>query len=459
MYKMLKILMIDDDVSFLKIYGRILEHNGYGVSTATDGTMALELLSGMNPDIVICDVVMSKMNGIEVLKKIKEKYPDIVVIMLTGEGSVEGAVEAMKQGAYTYMIKPVEIDQLLLNTKKAEEFLILRNENKQLKTQLMDTKAQTEFIGSSPQMQTLIKAIQQVAPTESTALILGESGTGKEIVANLIHFQSKRKDGPFIKVNCSALAENLLESELFGHEKGAFTGAVAAKKGRFEMAQGGTLFLDEIAELSMPLQSKLLRVLQEQEIERVGGTQTIKVDFRLICATNKDLKEEIEKGLFREDLYFRINVVPLHIAPLRERKEDILQITNYYLDYYCNEMGKPPLTLSDEAEACLLRYAWRGNIRELKNMAERIVVFSNGGQIQPSMLPEEIRDVEQGDFASLETLDFRTAKAVFEKKYLETMLAKNQWNITMTAEEIGIARKNLQAKIKQLEIEKSDTKR
>ncbi|QIB70159.1 sigma-54-dependent Fis family transcriptional regulator [Aminipila butyrica] len=459
---MYSILMIDDDASFLNIYSKIISSREYAVETCTDPVAALKRLETESFHMVILDVVMAEMNGVEVLKRIKEKNPDQLVMMLTGEGSITGAVESMENGAYTYMIKPVEIDQLLLNIQKAEEFLRLHEENAQLRTQLKDMTKGLAVVGCSSSMEELKRQIAQIAPTNSSVLITGESGTGKEIIANLLHCNSERRDGPLIKVNCSALAESVLESELFGHEKGAFTGAIAAKKGRFEMAAGGTLFLDEIGDMPYSLQSKLLRVLQEKEIERVGGTKTIQVDFRLVCATNKNLQEAIAEGSFREDLFFRINVVPLTTTPLRQRTEDILPILIYYLDYYADEMSKPRVNLSQEAKNALLRYSWRGNVRELKNLAERLIVFSNGEIITEAMLPEELRQGTENlvspqatDFASVfSSTDLRTARNQFERQFISEMLRQNHGNVTATADQIGIARKNLQVKMKQLGVDK-----
>lgn len=446
-----RILMIDDDTSFLNIYAEILRTNGYEVATATGGAEGLAKLDDEYFQVVICDVYMPQMNGIEVLKKIKKAHPSTLIMMLTGEGSITGAVEAMEFGAYTYIIKPIEIDQLLLNIKRAFEFVTLNSENENLKTQISMLGHDARLLGNSREIQALKEEIMQVAPTNASVLITGESGTGKEIIAQLIHENSLNRQGPMVKVNCAALAESVLESEIFGHEKGSFTGAIATKPGRFELARGGTLFLDEIGELSPRLQSKMLRVLQEKEFERMGGIKTIKVDFRLIAATNRDLAAEVERGNFREDLYYRINVVPLKSPPLRDRREDIPMLLNHYILHYCKEMKKPGVKLTREAEEVLIRYSWKGNVRELKNLAERLVVFSDGSDMGPEKLPKEIRGQENWD-ERMEEMDFQEAKRYFERKYLLQMLEKNNWNISATADEIKMARKNLQLKMKQLEI-------
>ena len=380
---MKKILMVDDDKSFLKVYSEILRGKGYDTSTAEGGRQALELLGADYYDIVLSDVAMPEMNGIQLLKKIRTDYPEVLVIMFTGEGSISGAVEAMEEGAYTYLVKPLEVDQLLLNLQRASEYLNLNAENRLLKNRLSDFRSDSIFIGECSFAEDLRKKILQAAPTNSSVLITGESGTGKEIIADMLHENSLNREGPFIKVNCAALTESLLESELFGHEKGAFTGAIASKPGRFEMARGGTLFLDEIGDLPSNLQSKLLRVIQQKEFERVGGIRTIKVDFRLICATNKDLKAEVEKGNFREDLYYRINVIPIVSIPLRERAEDIPLLLHYYIQYFCRELSKPPFPVPRETMNILTNYPWKGNVRELRNLAERLAVFSDGRPLTP----------------------------------------------------------------------------
>lgn len=454
---MKKILMVDDDKSFLKVYSEILRGKGYDTSVAEGGRQALELLAADYYDIVLSDVAMPEMNGIQLLKKIRTDYPEALVIMFTGEGSISGAVEAMEEGAYTYLVKPLEVDQLLLNLQRASEYLKLNAENRLLKNRLSDFRSDSLFIGECSFAEDLRKKILQAAPTNSSVLITGESGTGKEIIADMLHENSLNREGPFIKVNCAALTESLLESELFGHEKGAFTGAITSKPGRFEMARGGTLFLDEIGDLPSNLQSKLLRVIQQKEFERVGGIRTIKVDFRLICATNKDLKAEVEKGNFREDLYYRINVIPIVSIPLRERAEDIPLLLHYYIQYFCRELSKPPFSVPRETMNILTNYPWKGNVRELRNLAERLAVFSDGRPLTPEMLPEEMKE-GSSSCKEFYALSYQEAKRHFEEDYLRFRLNQNNWNISATADAIGLARKNLQIKIKQTGLYRGSSK-
>lgn len=452
-----KILMIDDDESFLKIHSRILRSKGYDVDTAINGEISLTMLKDKYYAVVICDIVMPGINGIDVLNKIKNEYSDTQVIMLTGEASISGAVEAMTFGAYTYLVKPLNIDEFLLNVERATTFYNLNAENKILKNRIKAIEKRVELLGNSSEIEEIKKNINIVASTNATVLITGESGTGKEIVANLLHQNSCCSDGTLVKVNCAALSESLLESELFGHERGAFTGAISAKAGRFEIANGGTLFLDEIGEISPKLQSKLLRVLQEKEFEPVGSNKTIKANFRLIAATNKNLYEEVARGNFREDLFYRINVVPIHIPPLKDRPEDIPILLNHFLQYFCSEMRKPFMSFSDEALNILMKYNWPGNVRELRNLVERLVVFSSSTTIHTHALPKEVRNKE-ADYIESDKTTFFEAKKDFEKNYITQALKRNNWNISATAKQIDIARKNLQLKIKQLNLSKDDTK-
>lgn len=455
--KLNKILMIDDDESFLKIHSRILQSKGYDVNTAINGEYALTMLKNEPYAVVICDIVMPGIGGIDVLNKIKNEYIDIQVIMLTGEASIPGAVEAMTFGAYTYLVKPLNIEEFLLNVERAVNFYNLNTENRILKNRIESMEKRVQLLGNSAEIEEIKRNINIVASANSTILITGESGTGKEIVANLLHQNSSCSNGALVKVNCAALSESILESELFGHERGAFTGAISTKIGRFEIANGGTLFLDEIGEISLKLQSKLLRVLQEKEFERVGSTKIIKANFRLIAATNKNLAEGVAKGTFREDLFYRINVVPIHMPPLKDRLEDIPILLNHFLQYFCSEMRKPFMVFSDEALKILLEYSWPGNVRELRNLVERLVVFSSSTIIHTHALPKEVKNEEITNIED-DKVPFLEAKKIFEKNYITQALKRNDWNISATAKQINIARKNLQLKIKQLDLSKDDTK-
>lgn len=445
-----RVLLVDDDEKFLEVYSEILISNGYETATASSGEECLKKLRAEFFNIVIIDVLMPVMNGIELLKLIQQEYSSLIVLVLTGEGSISGAVEAMELGAFTYMLKPLEIEVLLQNLKRAEQFYILNSENISLKNRL-PINNKTMLLGESAFIKETIKQIEQVSSTNSSVLITGESGTGKEIIADLIHSYGKRALGPLVKVNCGALSESLLESELFGYEKGAFTGATARKIGFFELSNGGTLFLDEIGDMSANLQQKLLRVIQEKTFERVGSTQVIRSDFRLICATNKDLREEIKKGNFREDLFYRINVIPIKTVPLRRRKEDIPVLLEYYISYFCREMNKHVFKITDEALEDLMNYEWLGNVREVKNFCERLTVFSNGNDVSTKVIKNYIEgDTVWENTHSSST--YKEAEKDFQYNFLLKKLEENNWNISKTAEILKISRKTLQLKIKELKI-------
>lgn len=459
-----KLLLVDDDHELLKVYKQIFAINGFNISAVSDSTEALRIVSSQKVAVVITDIIMPKLGGMELLSKIKEVSPSTEVIMLTAEGSVSGAVEAVRKGAYTYLVKPADIKDLLLNVKKAFEVYAVKEENTVLKQQMAE--GSDPLIGESGPIAEIRSKIATVAPTDIIVMLTGESGTGKEILANLIHEQSHRRNKPFVKVNCAALTESILESELFGHEKGAFTGAEKMRRGRFEMSNHGTLLLDEIGELSLNTQGKLLRVLQEKEFERVGSTETIKTDFRLITATNKNLALEVEKGRFRQDLFYRINVFQILVPPLRERKDDIPLLAEYFLKKSAAEMKKQKPDLPSDILAVFLSYDWPGNVRELKNIIERLVVMSQDGKIRKEDIPEEVKTKRaeeaggaagQGQTAgsgwqaglagSEETLS--DARHRFEKDFILKALDDNGWNITKTAEELNLARKNLYKKMKE----------
>ncbi len=385
------ILIVDDEKNYPPILSAILQEEGYETLTANSGPEALAILRDSDVDLVLTDMKMPGMDGIELLEKIKMDQPDLPVIMMTAHGTVDKAVEAMQKGAYTYILKPFENDRLVLYVDKAIAMYRVVKENILLRNTFASQYKFGNIIGKSKVMKDVFHTIQKVAPSQATVLIEGESGTGKELVAKSIHFNSPRHNKPFIAINCSAFVDTLLESELFGHERGAFTGAVSMKKGRFELADSGTLFLDEIGELSQNLQVKLLRVLQEKTIERVGGIKPIPVDIRLIAATNKTLEKEIIAGRFRDDLYYRLNVVRITLPPLRLRQEDIRLLVNHFIDKYSGERRSqaPIKGVNYEAERLFYEYRWPGNIRELENLIERAMILCNGEWITPSDFPKE----------------------------------------------------------------------
>ncbi|MFO7970454.1 MAG: sigma-54 dependent transcriptional regulator [Desulfobacterales bacterium] len=388
------VLIVDDEKNYPLILGAVLEEEGFETFTANSGPEALEILKNTDVDLVLTDMKMPSMDGIELLERIKAKDEELPVIMMTAHGTVDKAVEAMQKGAYSYILKPFDNDRLILYVNKAISMYRVIKENRRLRNAAELQYSFGNIIGKSKVMQDLFETIRKVAPTTTTVLIEGESGTGKELVAKSIHFNSLRRDKPFVAVNCSALAETLLESELFGHEKGAFTGAVAMKKGRFELADGGTLFLDEIGELSQNLQVKLLRVLQEKIFERVGGVKPISVDIRIVAATNKNLKEEMEQGRFREDLYYRLNVVHIVLPLLRERQEDILPLAEHIINKYREErkFADPITGIDQEVERLFYDYSWPGNVRELENVIERAMIMCQSNHIKISDLPKEFKE-------------------------------------------------------------------
>jgi DNA-binding NtrC family response regulator len=385
-----QILVVDDEPNVREVLTTLLSQAGYVVTAVADGISAIEAVKRTSFDLVLTDLRLPKMNGIEVLTRIKALDSRIVGIVITGYGTVETAVDAMKAGAFDYLMKPFNVSEVLLLIKRALEYQGLRAENVQLKKTLEGRFRFSNLIGNSEGMRYVCEMIEKVAESDSTILLLGESGTGKELVAKTLHFNSHRKDKPLIPINCGAIPENLLESELFGHEKGAFTGAASTRIGRFEMADGGTIFLDEIGEMSPALQVKLLRVLQQREFERVGGTKTIRVDVRIIAATHRDLEVAVASGVFREDLFYRINVIPIAIPPLRERTEDIPLLIHHFLEHFNKTKNKNLEGFSDEALKLLISYSWPGNIRELENLIERLVILKGAGLACPADLPEKI---------------------------------------------------------------------
>ena len=452
------VLIVDDEKNYPLILSAVLADEGFETLTANSGQEALQILASSDVDLILTDMKMPTMDGIELLEKIKERDPDIPVIMMTAHGTVEKAVEAMQKGAYTYILKPFDNDRLVLYTNKALAMFRVVKENRLLRTAVAGQYSFGNIIGKSKKMLEVYEIIQKVAPATATVLIEGESGTGKELVAKSIHFNSPRRNNPFIAVNCSALAESLLESELFGHEKGAFTGAAAMKKGRFELADGGTLFLDEIGELTPGLQVKLLRVLQEKVFERVGGIKPITVNIRLITATNKSLRKEIQEGRFREDLFYRLNVVPIVLPQLRERLEDIRLLVDHFVDKYRNErVNRPAVThLEPEVERLFYDYSWPGNVRELENVIERAMVMCPGDTIRVEDLPRDFRHSAtnklqlEGIPADAKLYD---TLAMVEKQMIRRALKQANYVQAHAAELLGIGKSGLNQKIKKYRLD------
>ncbi len=448
-----KILIVDDEKNYPTIIGEILKDEGYTPLTASSSLLAIDILKQDYIDLVLTDVKMPGMDGIELLEQIRSMMPDLPVIIMTAYGSVEKAVEAMEKGAYTFILKPFDNETLVAHIRKALSIHKIVQENSMLRDAINTRYSFGNIIGKSRPMQELYETIQKIGPASASILIEGESGTGKELVAKSIHFNSPRKDAAFIAVNCSAFAETLLESELFGHEKGAFTGAAAMKKGRFELAHKGTLFLDEIGEIPASIQVKLLRVLQEKTFERVGGTETIKVDFRLIAATNKNLEKEVDRGRFREDLYYRLNVVKAVLPPLRERQEDIPLLVNHFIKKYSreNDTEYPLKGVTKEAARLMFDYSWPGNIRELENMVERAVILSGGEYITPADLPVKLR---QGITSNPplegipENAGLSETLAAIEKKMIKSALEATGNVQTEAAKILRIGKSGLNKKIK-----------
>lgn len=385
------VLIVDDSPVTLETISASLEMEGYRVDCAASGQEAFAKSRQRNYDVVITDLVMPEIDGMQVLAHFAQHYPETIVIVLTGHGTVATAVEAMKMGAFDYLTKPAKTEEICIVLRKAQEMMALRAENQLLRSQLQEFYRFDRILGQSKPMQTIFKIIQRVAKTDSTVLILGESGTGKELIAHAIHFNSERQNKPFIPINCGAIPEELMESELFGHEKGSFTGAIKERRGRFELAHGGTVFLDEIGEMSPKLQVKLLRFLQERKFERVGSSRTIEVDVRVIAATNRDLEQEVANGKFREDLFYRLNVIPIRVPPLRERVGDVPLLVHHFLRDQCQKKEVPLKSISKPAMEAMERYEWPGNVRELENVIERLVILTEEDEIQLSDLPSRMR--------------------------------------------------------------------
>ena len=444
-----RILVVDDEPSHRQMLDAVLSAENYDIQQAHDGITAVSTIEEQFYDLVLMDIRMQTVDGIEALKEIKKISPAIPIIIMTAYASVGTAVEALKSGAYDYLTKPLDIEELKILVAKALRFQQLEQENVHLKEQLNDRFNFSNIIGRSTAMQKLFETLGLVSPSEATALIVGESGTGKELIANAIHQNSPRSQRPFIKVNCAALPETLLESELFGHEKGSFTGAIARKQGRFQLADKSSIFLDEIAEMAPSTQAKILRVLQEREFEPVGSTQTIKIDTRIIAATNRELKEEIQTGRFREDLYYRLNVVTLEVPPLRDRHEDIPLLADFFLKQYADKNRKLVKGFTPRAMDLLMRHEWPGNVRELENVVERAVIMTRGDMITPMDFPEtlQVLDAETGK----KHVDMRPGRSLkeVEKDMILRTLDESGGNRTHTAKILGISRRTLQLKLKE----------
>jgi len=446
MAKKISILIVDDEESVRdSLYNWFIE-DGFRVACAENAKKALTILESDQFDIVLADIKMPGMDGLEMLRRIKTIKPDSIVIVMTAFATVDTAVKALKDGAYDYVTKPFDPDDLTHLIRNATKQISLSDENETLKQKVISLENVEDLIGKSEAMKNVLREIESVAQTSSSVIITGESGTGKELVARAIHANSPRKFFPFVSVHCGALTESLLESELFGHEKGAFTGAMYNRKGRFEMADSGSIFLDEIATISTKMQVELLRVLESKTFIRVGGNKEISSDFRVICATNKDLKSMVEKGTFREDLFYRLNVVNIQIPPLRDRKEDIPLLVDYFIKKYCTSMNKPPVAIDPAALKRIQEFNFPGNIRELENMIERAIVVGNGKKISLKDLPLEKSFVNN----SAESLDD------FEKAFVLQILNKYNWNISRTAKALKVDRVTLYNKIKKYNLKLAD---
>ena len=444
------ICIVDDEQPNLDGLSPILEDEGYQVTVATSGEDALQVIQREPPDVVLLDIWMPKLDGLEVLKRVREQFPNVLVIMMSGHASIETAVKATKLGAYDYLEKPLDLEKVTILVRNALRQRKLEEENINLRVKV---ERRSKLVGASSVMEKLRRQIAAAAPTHSRVLISGENGTGKELVARAIHLQSPRHNRPFIEVNCAAIPETLIETELFGHERGAFTGAVSQKRGKFDFADGGTLFLDEIGDMSLATQAKVLRVLEEQQFTRVGGGKLIKVNVRVLAASNKDFYQEIEKGNFREDLFYRLNVLPIDVPPLRARREDIPALTRHFLKIHAEEQGVKLKEITTEALDALARHEWPGNIRELRNQVERLMIMVPKNLIEVS----DILPFMPRSFSRVNPLDaydsLRDARNAFEREYITVRLRENGWNVSKTANDLKIERSHLHRKIKDLNVE------
>ena len=452
------LLVADDDPSIRSLLKQLLSDEGFAVLEASTGLEVVEKVKESSPDLVIMDVRMPELDGIEALSRVKATNPKTAVLIMTAFGSSNAAIRAMELGAFDYITKPFELDKISHSVKRVLDYQDLTQEVEVLRDEISSLVQTERIVGNSPAMQEVYKTVGKVAKADATVLITGESGTGKELVAEALHFNSNRRSGPLVKVSCAALPESLLEAELFGHEKGSFTGAMTQRRGRFEMADKGTIFLDEIGEMTMPTQTKLLRVLQERKIERIGSNLPIKVDIRIIVATNKDLQKQVEQGKFRDDLYYRLNVINIHMPPLRDRKEDIPSLVEHFLAKHRYSATAQPAAISEEAIRRLMEYNWPGNVRELENVIERAVVLSRGQIITSRELPFGEHDAAEGEEGEGgeekgDSSFFKKSVAQFEKDLIMKALRDANGNRSKAAEMLGIYRRLLYAKIKEYGLE------
>jgi len=453
---MARILVVDDEEGIRKILRQVLEYEGHEVRVAGGGGEALSLYTEFKPDLTFLDVKMARMDGLEVLDRIREQDGAAVVVMISGHGTIETAVEATRRGAYDFLEKPLDTDRLLVTIRNALQHRGLEEENARLRGAV---ESRYEIVGGSFAIRALLDRIEKVAPTDARVLITGENGTGKELVARAIHRLSSRADAPFVEVNCAAIPSELIESELFGHVKGSFTGAVSDRAGKFEQADGGTLFLDEIGDMSLAAQAKVLRALQEGIITRVGGEKPIRVDVRVIAATNKSLEKEIDAGRFREDLFFRLNVVPIQVPPLRERRDDIAMLVQHFITKAIEEQRLPPRGIADEAVDRLTRMEWSGNVRELRNTVERLLILARGNEIAAADVERLVGGAQAagaltGDLLTAET--FAEFKERAERAFILAKLRDHDWNVSETARAIDMPRSNLYKKIERYALVRED---
>jgi two-component system, NtrC family, nitrogen regulation response regulator NtrX len=446
---MAKILVVDDEINIIKTLSSILQDEDHIVYSSRNGEGAIEFLRMNDVDLAILDVWLPDVDGIDLLERIKSLYQDVAVIMISGHGSIDIAVKSTKLGAYDFIQKPLAMERIITSVNNALEHSRLRKENIKLRKEF---HLDDEMVGNSPRIEEIREIIETAAKTNARVFITGDSGTGKELVARAIYYRSRRSDRPFVKVNCAAIPNELIESELFGHEKGAFTGAINRRMGKFEIANKGTMFLDEVCDMSASAQSKVLRVLQENQFERVGGNETITVDVRVIAATNVDVKKAVEEGTFREDLFYRLNVIPIHMPALAERMDDFPLLVNYFLERFSEEHGIGLKQIDDGGMKELSRHTWPGNVRELKNVIERLSIMVPGETICRDDIRKHLEAYDYDDLMTKDISSLKKAREEFEKDLIIRVLKKNDKNVTVTSKELGIERTNLHRKIKQYNI-------